>query len=90
MSPLLTVLNESWVIKCAAMDHMGEAKSELGIMSKKLLADPAYAISDKENVATELVGARKAYVSGDARLGAHKLMVVSRRLWVTVVAEHSA
>lgn len=92
MSPLLTVLNDlSWVIECAAMDHMGEGKSELGILSKRLLSDPRYAIPEKEQIAEELAKARKAYLNLDTReVGAHTLMMVSRRLWTAVAAEGAA
>jgi hypothetical protein len=88
MSPLLTVLNDlSWVIECAAMDHMGEGKSELGMLSKRLLSDSAYEIADGKEISTELAQARKAYMAGEMTLGSHKLMTVSRRLWGAVVAE---
>lgn len=81
MSPLLTVLNDlAWIIECAAMDHTGEAKSELGTLSKRLLADPAFDIADKKEISAVLSEAREAYVRGDRRVGSHLLMTISRTL----------
>lgn len=88
MSPLLTILNDlSWIIECVAMDHIGEGKSELGVLCKNLMADPAYAVQEKERVAQELEAARAAYVADDQRVGTHRLMEVSRRLWKAAATE---
>ena len=85
MSPLLTVLNDlSWVIECAAQDHMGEGKSELALLCSNLRDDPEYRIEDRAEIAAELEVALMAYRPGDIAEGATKLTSISRRLWKVV------
>jgi hypothetical protein len=87
MLPLLRVLNDlSYVVECAAMDYIGEAKSELSGLCKRLEADSNYPIPDHANVAAELRVVWSHYSRGDKLEGSSKLVQVSRKRWNIVGA----
>lgn len=85
MTPMLRVLNElSYVVECAAMDYIGEAKSELSELCTHLESDPNFAIPDHANIAAELRVVWSLYSRGDRLEASGKLVKVSRRLWTSV------
>ena len=82
MTPTLTVLNDlSYVLECAALDYMGEGKTELDSLCRRLESDPAYAVHDHAKLAAELREALEYYRGGNRQRGANILSWVSRRLW---------
>ena len=82
MTPLLKTLNDiCYVLECAALDYLGEGRSELGLLCDRLETDPSYAIPDHNQVALELRGVLADYKNGDKLKGSSRLGRVSRSLW---------
>lgn len=82
MAPVYKVLDDlCFVMECFLEQCFGDGKEVLGELSDRLENDPAYAIEDRETVATEL---RKALIMirSDDRRSAYRILTqVSRKLW---------
>ena len=90
---LLRVLDDlAYVIECASLDYMGEAKFELDRLCRRIEADPHYRIADGDEVAGRLREALSLYARGGREYpqGHSRLMSTSRELWKRMHAHSPA
>ena len=82
MTPILNALNDlSYVVECAALDYMGEGKTELENLCNDLETNPQYAFEGREQFVIQLRETLACYKADDKASGAMRLMSVSRSLW---------
>jgi hypothetical protein len=79
----LKLLNDlSYIVECAAMDHLGEAKRELRELCEKLeSADPELADSRIKMLHNELASIEYCYRHDDRFTGTSKLNALLRSEW---------
>jgi hypothetical protein len=79
---LKTLDDLSYIIECAAIDHMGDGKFELANLSDRLESDdPEYGIPDRHLLAAKLRECLSLYRSGDKYGSFSRLAQASRKLW---------
>ncbi|MBN8532418.1 MAG: hypothetical protein J0L97_11250 [Alphaproteobacteria bacterium] len=79
----LKLLNDlSYIVECAAMDHLGEAKRELRVLCEELeSADPGLADSRVKRLHNELASIDYCYRHDDRFTGTSKLNSLLRSEW---------
>lgn len=87
MKPYLMVLEHlSYIIECAALDYMGEGKTELNSLANLLETDPRFAIDGAAVLAKDLREILAFYRGGERQQAYSMLTSRSRQLWDTVKA----
>jgi hypothetical protein len=82
LSPLLRTLDDlSYVIECAAIDYLGEGKTELRKLCENLENNPEYDFADKLEIASVLREALDYYRGDEKIKGSMNLGAASRTLW---------
>jgi len=82
MTALLRTLDDlAYVIECAALDFLGEGRSELGTLCDKLENDAEYAFDGRAEILAGLREALACYRRDDKVDGTIQVTKVSRALW---------
>jgi hypothetical protein len=82
MTAILKTLDElSYVIECAALDFLGEGRTELGKLCENLESNPAYAFEGSAEILAGLREALALYRKDNKVDGSTRLTQVSRALW---------
>ncbi|GAA5524055.1 hypothetical protein Maes01_00607 [Microbulbifer aestuariivivens] len=82
---LRTLEHLSYIIECASVDFMGEAKTELQRLCEDLENDSEYFFAEKEAVSAELRDALSKYKNHNYKAGTSKLASTNRKLWRLVI-----
>jgi hypothetical protein len=82
MNAVLRTLDDlAYVIECAALDFLGEGRSELGKLCDKLENDAEYVFYGREDILAGLREALACYRRDDKIDGTIRVTQVSRALW---------
>ena len=81
ISILKTLEHLGYVIECAAVDYMGEVKTELSSLCEKLECDSEYSFERSEKIARDLRQALENYRRRENMAGSSGLSRVNRELW---------
>lgn len=82
MNAVLRTLDDlAYVIECAALDFLGEGRSELGKLCDKLDKDAEYAFEGRAEILAELRDALACYRRDDKVDGTIRVTKISRTLW---------
>lgn len=87
ITPYIRVLEHlSYILECAALNYLGEAKSELLNLAGHLESDDHFAIENSANIAEELRAAECFYRHENTPSKASSILIrVSRGLWKPVM-----
>lgn len=83
MKSTLKVLNQlSYILECAALDYLGEAKSSIKELCQQLESNGQdYAIENRKFIASQLKLVLEAYRDGNNKEGTSQLVQINRSLW---------
>jgi len=82
MNAVLRTLDDlAYVIECAALDFLGEGRTELGKLCDRLESDTEYDFAGREEILAGLREALACYRRDDKVEGNIRVTKVSRALW---------